>query len=296
MTLHLPLEPPALSLPLPARSSVTEAPAFARPPLSDWAGELDALGVQQDWPALSRLEAQRVAAERADGVARPHFVAQSPQLLADGLHYEQRIREGRLATREHNWHDLLNGLVWLRYPRVKWALNRAQCAGIAAVGPRQRTRAQCALTHFDEAGAVVLCSDPALVALWDRHDWRGLFGGERAAWGQRIAVFVFGHAILELALQPERLLVAKAVTLIVEPARIAAMATQPGLARQAVDRDVAALIERQVLLQDPQELRPLPLSGVPGWTPASTDDRFFDDAPCFRPLRPGRRYPSPHNA
>jgi hypothetical protein len=28
------------------------------------------------------------------------------------------------------------------------------------------------LTLFDEAGVVVTLSDPALLALWDAHDWR----------------------------------------------------------------------------------------------------------------------------
>jgi hypothetical protein len=276
----------------PPRECIDPA-VFQRPPLSDWAVELDALQVHTEWPGLSRLEALRLAAEQIDGIARPRFVAQSPALLGDGLHYEQRIQAGQLATRERNWHDLLNGLIWLRYPRIKWAMNRLQCEDIGSVGPRQRTRAQCAMTHFDEAGAVILCSDPALIALWDRHDWRALFGRERGAWGARIAVLVFGHAILELALQPERLLVAKTVALEVGTDEIAAMAVQPGRMQAAIDRRVAALIEARRCLCDPQELRPLPLSGVPGWNVASVDERFFDEAPCFRPLRPGRRYPAP---
>ena len=157
--------------PIPRPCEFIDPAVFRRPPLADWAAELEALHLQQGWPVLEDLEVLREAAERVDGVARPRFVAQSPALLADGLHYEQRIRTGSLATRESNWHDLLNGLVWLRYPRIKHALNRAQCADIANVGTRQRTRAQCAMTHFDEGGAVVLCSDPDLMALWDRHDW-----------------------------------------------------------------------------------------------------------------------------
>jgi hypothetical protein len=278
--------------PTPPRECIDPA-VFQRPPLSEWIAELDAIEVRRDWPSLARLEAMRQAAELVDGIARPHFVAQSPALLADGLHYEQRIGAGRLATRERSWHDLLNGLIWLRYPRIKWSMNRLQCEDIGAVGPRRRTRAQCAMTHFDEAGAVVLCSDPALLASWDRHDWRGLFGFERAAWGRRIAVLVFGHAILELALQPDRLLVAKAIALVADADQIRAVSMQPAASHAAIDRRVAGLIDARQLLRDPQELRPLPLSGVPGWNAASLDDRFFDEAPCFRPVRPGRRYPQP---
>ena len=87
------------------------------------------------------------------------FVAQTPALLADGLHYEQRIAErGAIATRERNWHDLLNALVWMRYPAIKQALNRRQMTEIARMGPKQRSRAQYAMTHFDEAGVIVRCA------------------------------------------------------------------------------------------------------------------------------------------
>jgi hypothetical protein len=47
------------------------------------------------------------------------------------------------------------------------------------------------------------------------------------------------------------------------------------------------------LLIDPQELRPLPLSGIPGWHRRTHDPEFYATAPCFRPLRPGRIYPPP---
>ena len=44
---------------------------------------------------------------------RERFEAQTPTLLADGLHYEQRIAERRvIATREGNWHDLFNAMIW----------------------------------------------------------------------------------------------------------------------------------------------------------------------------------------
>ncbi|MGB0134338.1 DUF3025 domain-containing protein [Dokdonella sp.] len=265
---------------------------FARQPLADWAGELRGELWPEAWPSVEQLDALRQRAIQDDGIDRPRLVAQSPTLLADDLHYEERIRRGQLATRERNWHDLLNALVWLRYPRIKRALNLAQCADIAVVGRRERTRAQCAMTHFDEAGAIVLCSDPELLELWDRHDWHGLFWREREAWGSRIAVFVFGHAILELALQPERLLVAKALALETDVGEIASAINHPESIRPRVDCHVARLIEGGLALRDPQDQRPIPLSGIPGWNPASTSESFFTDAPCFRPLRDGRRYPT----
>ena len=68
--------------------------------------------------------------------------------------------------------------------------------------------------------------------------------------------------------------------------------TDANSVRREIDACVAALVAGGSVLGDPQNLRPLPLSGIPGWHADSTSERFFNDAPCFRPLRPGRRYPA----
>lgn len=259
----------------PVREAV-DAGVFAHPPLSQWSVYADLL--RDDWPDVARLNARLRA-------AAPRFVAQTPELLADGAHYEQRIFErGQIATRERNWHDLLNALVWLRYPRLKRALNARQVAEIAKSGPQLRTRAQCALTHFDEAGVVVVLRDPSLLALWDAHDWHGLFWRERAAWSDgRIEAAVFGHALLEHALRPAQMLTGKA---------LAVSLPQNAHVENATNA-IAAAIARAAILNDPQELRPLPLSGIPGWHVESDDEDFYRMAACFRPLRAGRRYPPP---
>ncbi|TAH47431.1 MAG: DUF3025 domain-containing protein [Gammaproteobacteria bacterium] len=261
---------------------------FLRPPLRELDLALAGLVSRDLWPTLDELEHLRCAATAQDGVERPMLVAQDAALLADGLHYEERIRLGRLATRERNWHDLFNALVWLRWPRTKRALNLRQCGDIARIGKRQRTRGQCALTHFDEAGAIVLCSDPRLVELWDRHDWKNLFHAHAGAWGHSIQVHVFGHALLELALEPARYLVAKAVLLMTDDA---ADLTMDAETLSRIDQRLAQRIEAPSLLLDPQQLRPLPLSGLPGWHARGGEEDFFDAAPCFRPLRAGRLYP-----
>ena len=261
----------------PAREAVDPA-VFAAPPLADWS-EYDALLRGPHWPAIDALNALRHDA------STPRFAAQDPALLADGLHYEQRIAErGVIATRERNWHDLFNALAWLRYPLLKRALNRRQVEEIARMGPRERSRPQCAMTHFDEAGVIVRVADPSLLALWDAHDWHDLFWRERAAWqDKRIDVAVFGHALLEHALTPGKLLVGKALV----------VAADHAVTWGAI---VAALAERIAsgeLLRDPLELRPLPLSGIPGWHPGNGEEAFHRGAPCYQPLRSGRAYPPP---
>ncbi|MBS0430872.1 MAG: DUF3025 domain-containing protein, partial [Proteobacteria bacterium] len=55
----------------------------------------------------------------------------------------------------------------------------------------------------------------------------------------------------------------------------------------------ARAIRTGQLLRDPLELRPLPLSGIPGWHPDGETEDFHRTAPCHQPLRAGRVYPGP---
>lgn len=224
------------------------------------------------WPTVLALD-ERLA------LAGKRLVAQDESLLADGQHYEQRIAQGQIATRADNWHDLFNALVWAQYPAIKQALNARQCERIQTNGASMRDRAQAALTQFDETGVIVRVQDPGLVHAWNRHDWQALFVDAEAAWqGGRITVAaVIGHAMMEQALLPGRLLVGKCVVV------------QGNDDARAVQQ-VAEAIARGDLLNDPLELRPLPLMGIPGWH-ARQDAAFFAETDYFRRLRDGRKYP-----
>jgi hypothetical protein len=280
----------------PPRDAV-DAQVFQRMPLAAWRAYADLIE-GHDWPSIESLNARWPA-----GV-RERFVAQTPVLLADGLHYEQRIAErGEIATRENNWHDLFNAMAWLRHPALKRALNARQMAEIAHMGTKQRSRAQYALTHFDEAGVIVTLRDPALLALWDAHDWHGLFWRERGAWlDGRIQVELFGHALLEHALTPGQLLVGKALVVMssVDTAGIPT-SSQCKLGSGACESTVCGTesmdactkaIRAGSVLCDPLELRPLPLAGVPGWHPDNGREAFCHEAACFRPVRAERCYPA----
>jgi hypothetical protein len=259
----------------PARGTLVSA-MFERMPLRGW-GEYAELLHGSEWPSIDALN------RHVPATAGYRFVAQTPALLGDGLHYEQRIAEhGQIATRERNWHDLLNAMVWLRYPALKQALNRRQVDEIARMGPKVRSRPQYAMTQFDEGGVIVLLRDPALLALWDAHDWHGLFWDRRACWlDGSVELELFGHALLELALSPERLLVGKAVV------------CQSASADMAeVRRCCVGAIDRGTLLGDPLDLRPLPLSGLPGWHEDSAHESFHRTTACYQPRREGRCYPA----
>jgi len=260
----------------PARGSVDPG-VFERMPLLAWR-DYTAWLKGDAWPSIDQLNS------RLSRDASYRFKAQTPALLADGLHYEQRIAErGDIATRECNWHDLLNALIWLRQPALKQALNRRQVAEIARMGPKKRSRAQYALTHFDEGGVIVALRDPALLALWDAHDWHALFWGQRQAWlDGRIQLQLFGHALYELALDPARLLVGKALVF-----------QSPDADLAEISAHCADAIARGRLLNDPLELRPLPMSGLPGWHDDNAQEEFHRTTACYQARRADRKYPAP---
>lgn len=256
----------------PPRDAV-DAVCFAQPIYAGLSDVQD-LMVAPNWPTVASLDARLALPDK-------HLVEQDETLLADGLHYETRIAErGQIATRADNWHDLFNALIWARYPAIKRALNRQQCRHIAAMASGQRNRAQAALTQFDESGVIVRVRETTLLHAWDRHDWSALFVDGAGQWqhGDIAVSAVIGHALLEQALVPERLLVGKCVVVKGDD-DASAMAA------------VAQAITDGALLNDPLELRPLPLAGIPGWH-VQQDAALYARADYFRPLREGRVYPA----
>lgn len=254
----------------PLRDAV-DARVFAHPLFAGLAGFEDLLH-GPCWLDVAALDARlQLPALR--------LVEQDAALLADGLHYEQRIAAGRLATRARNWHDLFNALVWARYPLLKRALNTRQCLHLHTHGKGARNRAQAALTQFDESGVVVRVQDERILAAWDQHAWRTVF--DDSAWqeGAVSVAAVFGHALMEQALVPGHRLVGKC--LVVRGGKGADVLGQ-----------VAAAINAGAVLSDPLQLRPLPLLGIPGWSDAATAVPM-DDERYYRPVREGRCYPPP---
>ncbi len=257
----------------PARGDVDRV-RFTHPVFAAFA-DVNDLMIAGDWPDVAALD-QRLS------IPGRQLVEQDDALLADGLHYEQRIAQGRIATRAENWHDLFNALVWARYPAVKQALNARQCRDLDREGSGGRTRAQAALTQFDETGVIVRVWDAAMLRAWDRHAWGELFlqGAEHWRSGAIAVAAVFGHALMEQALLPSRLLVGKCLVV------------RGDDDAQAVEQ-VARAIALGAMLNDPLELRPLPLMGIPGWH-SDQDEAFYRNAGYFRPVRDGRAYPASH--
>ena len=78
-----------------------------------------------NWPTcqeLNRLVAQQSATIVNANGADINFVPQLQRPKVFGAGFEQRtFLTGEVQVRPQNWHDLLNALVWLLFPRSKAA-------------------------------------------------------------------------------------------------------------------------------------------------------------------------------
>jgi len=187
--------------------------------------------------------------------------------------YEIRVYEtGRVETRPDSLHDYFNALAWLAFPLAKARLNAMHAAEI----PRERGRRgrlRDLLTIFDEGGAIVQCEDAALLSLLQNFEWKKLFWENRERVANAMRIVVFGHAVLEKALEPWPGVTCKAI-LVGNDAR-PDRAARDWLAGLAADAS-------------PRLMPPLPVFGFPGWHAENARAGFYDDARYFRAPRPDR--------
>ena len=255
----------------PARENVDKS-IFRHPVFNDVAAFLS-WAEAEFWPSVESLNLSEGGLVHAYTGMPLVFEKQTVELVLDGMHYEQRIyQHGKIATRENNWHDLFNAMMWLKYARIKSALNSRQWNDVQQYGLKSRTPAQCAMTLFDEAGAFVAM--PAdMLECWKLHDWHGLFIENAESWRSgKARVAVFGHALLDHALVTETLLVAKCIVLDDH------FDFSSGFDMLADD------IQSGNRLLANSELRTLPLCGIPGWHSAANSAEFVAAAACFSPL------------
>lgn len=218
--------------------------------------------------SLQRLnEVSEKQGLKTESGRRVRFVPPGPK----DAYYEIKVYQtGCVETRPDSLHDFFNALAWLAFPRAKARINALHAAEIPREGPR-RGPLRDLLTIFDEGGAIVHCDDNKLLSLLQGFRWKDLFWQHRQQVIASMRVVVFGHAVLEKALEPWPGITCKAI---VVPA--------------AADSDaaVAGWLERLAPGASPRDLAPLPVFGFPGWQPQ--DEAFYDDARYFRPLRAER--------
>jgi len=216
---------------------------------------------------------------------------------AGGLAYERGIAaSGEVPTRTRGpgvRHDLLNALVWLRFPRTKARLNAIHAAvleahgmdsngvGAARAGVRAGVRGSVrdAVTLFDESGAVWVGEDAGLREALRRLDWHGLFVAGRDRLARSVSVHVVGHGLLHKLQAPYKGVTAHALTLDA-PAAVGAGELDALLAARLGAGPLAA-----------GTLCPLPVMGLPGWCAANEDPAFYNDPAVFRAARTRNRCP-----
>lgn len=159
-----------------------------------------------EWPTVDEIAARLAGPAGVDFVLQPPRPRRARGPRDPGALYDAQIVGGRVPTRARSWHDLLNALVWARFPRAKRALHARQHRAIearrepsAARLPAARSREQDAIAMVDEGGAAILCAGPSAAAL------AGALadgGADRGALVEAIArgaasPVLFGHALYE---------------------------------------------------------------------------------------------------
>lgn len=212
-----------------------------------------------------------------------NFVAQKQGRLPFEAQYEPCCYlKGEVQTREHNWHDLFNALVWLTFPKTKAAINARHYRNLASApadGSSKRGRERDMLTLLDESGVIVVCSDVELADMLREFQWKELFWRQRERVDSAMGFYLFGHGLHEKALQPYIGITGQGLLLEVEPEFF----TLPlGQRLIHMDEALAEYLANPELGQVPRELTPVPLLGVPGWWEGNKTSFFYDDSGYFR--------------
>ena len=241
---------------------------FAHPVFAPYQHEIAALALGNGLPQLSTLNALASSRGLVNAQGLPlRFTAPAKPLAARD--YEQLIlRSGCVLTRIDTWHDVMNALVWLRFPRFKAALNAAHGEAIAVETSALRGRRRDALTMLDESGVWVMSEHTLLHDLLRQRAWQTLFWTHRAMVSTQMQFVVVGHALLEKMLQPYAAITGKCLVL----------GTEADL--NSIECDASAALST---IQLPDQLMPLPLMGIPGWDPHNADINYYANTAVFRP-------------
>jgi hypothetical protein len=228
-----------------------------------------------DWPTLERLNALAAAEGLANSAGLALRFALQRARCGQWDYEAGILAGGAVPSRERNWHDLLNALTWLAFPRAKAALNAVQCGELGQTRGAVRGPIADAATLFDESGLLLVASTGDLAELLAARHWHEAFVARRRTW-QNVRAYAFGHALLEKLLAPWPGITAKCLFLRLD--------TLPEHGLPAAWLDTAlAEVWRAGRVSRPAELFPLPLLGIPGWWPANADAAFYRDAGVFRP-------------
>jgi hypothetical protein len=218
---------------------------------------------------LTALHARVAAAAAVPPLAFTPYVKRTRKLRGAPIDLES-LYDGSISvkrevpTRDADWHDLFNALVFASFPRSKHALHARQFAQLrlrvasdAKKLPGERSREQDALTLFDEGGCFVAGNAAALdtlraLPLEAFYPALRLLIAERA-----VVVAPFGHALFEHKVAGLR-----------GPSSFAYLLELPGLGAErnalvaAIDDGFARVLRDPALFRSPAELRRLDLTDL----------------------------------
>ena len=266
-------------------AALLQSPLFA--PLHPILADLEAGGFPtlQDCNALLTSRPLLITVQSGSPL---RFVAQECGKLPFEAQYEPRCYlKGEVQMRAHNWHDLLNALVWLTFPKTKSILNARHYDALieerASAIPR-RGAVRDVNTLLDESGVIVVYANADLAELLRNFKWKELFWQRREQVRAGMGFYLFGHGLYEKALQPYVGMTGQGLLLAVEPAFF----SWP-LAQQLayLDSLLADYLAAPGHCRSTRDLSPVPLLGVPGWAADNNCAAYYDNTAYFRPGRRG---------
>ena len=216
------------------------------------------------------------------------FVAQECGKLPFEAQYEPRCYlKGEVQMRAHNWHDVLNALVWLTFPKTKSILNARHYDALieerASAIPR-RGAVRDVNTLLDESGVIVVYANADLAELLRNFKWKELFWQRCEQVRAGMGFYLFGHGLYEKALQPYVGMTGQGLLLAVEPAFFSWPLAQQLAYLDSLLADYLAALEH---CRSTRDLSPVPLLGVPGWAADNNCAAYYDNTAYFRPGRRG---------
>ncbi len=211
-------------------------------------------------------------------------------LEQDGRYYEEFIFERKeIPTRLNNWHDFFGALIWCLFPKTKTLLNQLHMAEIGLHGVKTRSKLRNKLTLFDECGVLVIYQQQAapVIEALRQHQWQKAFVDNRGLWQggasiPQLHAMMFGHANYEMATRPFVGLTGKMLAIEVQVEFFGWPLRQR---IDFIDTELSKQIANNDILQQHNQLTPLPLLGVPGWFQANEAADFYQDVSYFRPKR-----------
>jgi hypothetical protein len=214
------------------------------------------------------------------------LVAQQRGKLPLEAQYEPRCYlTGEVQMREHNWHDLLNALVWLTFPKTKAVLNARHYLAMMeerASGHTRRGAVRDVSTLFDESGVIVVYTDNELAALLRNFEWKKLFWQRREQVRTSMGFYLFGHGLYEKALQPYVGMTGQGLLIAVEQEFFS---WPPAQQLKYLDSQLADYLAMAEHCRSTRDLSPVPLLGVPGWAADNNCAEYYDNTAYFRPGR-----------